>query len=172
MPFMDEDRKNNRRINQNALDKEVRQTLAFLFATSKSPQKRLQHYEVSLKFIKPDWSHKVTPNWLRNRHLRTWNSANHMDRYDLETIRSYYGVLVGALNKELVTYARFPIFETRLRQLRHYMDSQKPRGFRQLWKDNRDSLNYYTFWGVIIFGLLSVFLAFFSLAVSVAETVA
>jgi hypothetical protein len=130
MPFMDEDRKNNRRINQNALDKEVRQTWAFLFATSKSPQKRLQHYEVSLKFIKPDWSHKVTPNWLRNRHLRTWNSANHMDRYDLETIRSYYGVLVGALNKELVTYARFPIFETRLRQLRHYMDSQKPRGLR------------------------------------------
>jgi hypothetical protein len=52
------------------------------------------------------------------------------------------------------------------------MGSQKPRGLRQLWKDNRDSLNYYTFWGVIIFGLLSVFLGFFSLAVSVAQTIA
>jgi hypothetical protein len=52
------------------------------------------------------------------------------------------------------------------------MDNEKPRGFRQLWKDNRDSLNYYTFWGVIILGGLSVALALFSLAVSVAQTVA
>jgi len=52
------------------------------------------------------------------------------------------------------------------------MDSRKPRGLSQLWKDNRDSLNYYTFWGVIILGGLGVFLAICSLAVSVAQTVA
>jgi hypothetical protein len=41
---------------------------------------------------------------------------------------------------------------------------------RQLWRDNRDSSNYYTFWLVVAFGLLSVTLAMFSLAVSVAQT--
>jgi hypothetical protein len=52
------------------------------------------------------------------------------------------------------------------------MDTQEPRGLRQLWRDNRDSLNYFTFWGVIIFGVSSVFLALFSLAVGIAQTVA
>jgi hypothetical protein len=84
----------------------------------------------------------------------------------------YEHIVESSANKEPLLYSQFPLFETRLRQLRHYMDSQKPRGLRQLWKDNRDSLNYYTFWGVIIFGVLSVVLAMFSLAVSVAQTVA
>jgi hypothetical protein len=35
------------------------------------------------------------------------------------------------------------------------MDSQKPQGLRQLWEDSRDSLNYYTFWGVITFSSVS-----------------
>jgi hypothetical protein len=78
----------------------------------------------------------------------------------------------ASLNGLPVSYDQFPLFETRLRQLRRYMDSQKPRGLRQLWKDNRDSLGYYTFWGVIIFGGLTVVLALFSLSVSVAQTVA
>jgi hypothetical protein len=85
---------------------------------------------------------------------------------------AYDDVATMSSNKQPIPYARFPLFETRLRQLRHYMDGQKPRGFRQLWKDNRDSLNYYTFWGVIVFGGLSVILALFSLAVSIAQTVA
>ena len=69
-------------------------------------------------------------------------------------------------------YSGFIIFENRIRQLVFYMNTQKPQGLRQLWRDKRDTLNYYTFWGVIIFGGLSVFLALFSLAVSVAQTVA
>jgi hypothetical protein len=48
------------------------------------------------------------------------------------------------------------------------MDSQKPRGIRQLWRGKSDVLNYYTFWGVITFGALSVFLALASLAVGIA----
>jgi len=52
------------------------------------------------------------------------------------------------------------------------MDTQKPTSFWQLWKDKRDRLNYYTFLAVIIFGSLSIVLAFFSLAVSIAQTYA
>jgi hypothetical protein len=76
----------------------------------------------------------------------------------------------AALNKTSISFAEFPVLETRLRQLRHYMDTQRPRGIRQLWRDNRDSSNYYTFWLVVGFGLLSVTLAMFSLAVSAAQT--
>jgi hypothetical protein len=88
------------------------------------------------------------------------------------TDEGYQRILTASLNKNTIPYSQFPAFETRLRQLRSYMDSQKPRGIRQLWHDNRDSLNYYTFWGVIIFGGLSVFLALFSLAVGIAQAVA
>ena len=51
------------------------------------------------------------------------------------------------------------------------MDGQKTPSLHQLWKDNRASLNYYTPWGVIVFGGggFSV-LALFSLAVGVAQT--
>lgn len=78
--------------------------------------------------------------------------------------------LVG--KHDQLRYSDFPVLENRLRQLRHYMDSQKPLTLWQLWKDKRDTLNYYTFWGVIFFGGLSVFLALFSLAVSIAQAVA
>ena len=72
-----------------------------------------------------------------------------------------YQILTAALTKAPILYSEFPIFETRLRQLRHYIDSPKPPGLRHIWRDKRDSLSYYTFWGVIIFGLLSVFIVFF-----------
>lgn len=49
-------------------------------------------------------------------------------------------------------HSEFRFCENRVRQLKYYMDSQKRQGFRQLWRDKRDALNYYTFWGVIIFG--------------------
>jgi len=89
------------------------------------------------------------------------------------TLKDAYAQSASAYStKTPLSYDHFPVFEARLRQLRLHMDNQKPRGLRQLWRDNRDSLNYYTFWGVIIFGVLSVILAMFSLAVSVAQTVA
>ena len=49
---------------------------------------------------------------------------------------------------------------------------QKARKIRQLRKNNRDSLKYYTFCGDIVFGGLSVVLALFSLTMSIAQTVA
>ncbi len=68
-------------------------------------------------------------------------------------------------------FDRFPYFGDRLRQLKTYMDMQKPRTFRQMWKDSRDSTSWWTFWAVLFFGGASVFLALASLSVSIAQTV-
>jgi hypothetical protein len=170
--------KDRRRINRFVLDKEVAQSWAFLFVTSRNSKTRSQNYDEFLESSVPKWLDDTSPKWLRSLHLGTLiegdegDEDNDDDVYFYVLTYNYRRVLGAALNKDPVSYAQFPVFETRLRQLQHYMGSQKPRGLRQLWKDNRDSLNYYTFWGVIVFGLLSVFLAFFSLAVSVAQTVA
>lgn len=83
-----------------------------------------------------------------------------------------YQIKLALQNKSELPYTHFGPLEHRVRVLREYMDKQKPRGFRQLWRDSRDSSSYYKFWGVIIFGAVSVFLATASLAVSIAQTYA
>lgn len=72
--------------------------------------------------------------------------------------------------RERLSYSQFPIYGDRIRQLRAYMDTQQPRGLRALWRDKRNSNSYYTFWFVVIFGSLSVFLGTCALAVSIAQT--
>ena len=84
----------------------------------------------------------------------------------------YDAIRKSALRGESLEYSSFPIYEQRLRELRAYMDSIKPQGIHQLLRDNRDSLTYYTFWGVIVFGTLSVVIAVFGLGISAAQTVA
>jgi hypothetical protein len=159
--------------------RELFQSWAMLFSTEQDLNKRIEEYE---KLAQPEWMledetgdaksdnstkpHSSIFTEYKNKHL-----GLDIGPWSLDST-CYQHILTASLSKNSIPYAHFPVFETRLRQLRHYMDSQKPRGFRQLWHDKRDSLNYYTFWGVIIFGGVSVFLAFFSLAVSVAQTVA
>ncbi len=159
--------------------RELYQSWAMLFATDQDLKKRTDEYD---KLPRPQWM-------VESEHGEVLNDANNKSNSDLLTdyrnkhlglnigrwsqdSTSYHDILTPSLNKNLIPYAHFPVFETRLRQLRHYMDNQKPRGFRQLWYDKRDSLNYYTFWGVIVFGSVSVFLAMFSLAVSMSQTIA
>lgn len=72
--------------------------------------------------------------------------------------------------RERLSYSQFPIYGNRIRQLRAYMDTQQPRGLRALWRDKRNSNSYYTFWFVVVFGSLSVFLGTCALAVSIAQT--
>ena len=71
-----------------------------------------------------------------------------------------------------VPYSYFGRYEDRLRVLRHYMDTRKPTGLRNLWHDRRDSLTYWTFWAVITFGGLSVVLAALGLAVGIIQAYA
>ena len=141
------------------MNDELEQTWAFLYATSKYPKQRRSFYE---RLPRPPWADDGAPEWMKNQQTGQPQGIE----------EPYQHILRVASKKGFVPYAQFPIFETRLRQLRHYMDNQKPRGFRQLWVDRRDSLNYYTFWGVIIIGVLAILLALVSLAVSIAQAVA
>ena len=74
-------------------------------------------------------------------------------------------------NTNLMRFDRCGIFENRVRILKAYMDMQKPSGLRALWRDKRDSGQWYTFWLVSILGGISILLALASLAVSIAQTV-
>lgn len=53
----------------------------------------------------------------------------------------------------------FPILRSRLAILSHQMSNMKPRGWKELWKDRRDSANWFTFWAVIVIGGAGVLLA-------------
>jgi hypothetical protein len=72
----------------------------------------------------------------------------------------------------MLSYSDFPIYEGRLRILMAYMNSRKPRNLRQLRKDSRDTLNYWTFWVAVIAGSITVFLAFSAVLIAIVQTVA
>lgn len=63
-----------------------------------------------------------------------------------------------------------PFFGDRLRLLTLMLQEQKPKGLWQLWRDSRGTIQWWTFWLVLIFGASSLILAFGSLAVSDAQT--
>ena len=73
---------------------------------------------------------------------------------------------------ETTSYLQFPIHQHRIRALKQYMDQQKARSLRDLWRDKRDTLSWYTFWAVIIIGGVGLLLTLASLGVSSAQTAA
>lgn len=69
-------------------------------------------------------------------------------------------------------YSSYPIFGQRLRELHQYMEKQRPKNLRQLWKDRRDTVGFWAFWAVVAVGGLSILLALISIAISSAQVVA
>ncbi len=91
--------------------------------------------------------------------------------WHLENILTPYPALVGE-NESMRSFSHFPRFSSRLREIKFYMDNQKPSGWYQMWEDKRDRVQYVTFWAVLVFGTISITLALISIAVSSAQTVA
>ena len=140
------------------MSREVRHSWSILFTTANVCTRRnIANYN---QMPKRTWMTGAGGDFQRSKHLSTFDEMFYLT--DGRTPKQ--GILKP--------YSEFIIFENRIQQLVHYMDTQKPQGLRQLWKDKRDTLSYYTFWGVIIIGGMSVFLALFSLAVSIAQMVA
>jgi hypothetical protein len=55
----------------------------------------------------------------------------------------------------------FPILRSRIATLNYHLSSRKPRTWKDLWRDKRDSAQWFTFWAVLIiggFGLLFSFI--------------
>lgn len=63
----------------------------------------------------------------------------------------------------------FPHLRTRLFRLSAYLDERKPRRWRELWLDNRDSASWLTFWAVILIGGIGLLLAFIQVVLQVAQ---
>jgi hypothetical protein len=83
--------------------------------------------------------------------------------------RSFEGTL-----QEESTYSSqddFPMFGQRLAKLQEFNLRQQPSKLRDLWRDRRDPLQWYTFWAVLIFGSFSLLLTLFQLIVAVAQLV-
>ena len=91
--------------------------------------------------------------------------------WHLENILIPYPTLLGE-SESMRSFSHFPRFGSRLRELKFYMDNQRPSGWYQIWKDKRDRVQYVTFWAVLMFGTISIILALISIAVSSAQTVA
>ncbi|KAL8861044.1 MAG: hypothetical protein Q9178_002557 [Gyalolechia marmorata] len=66
----------------------------------------------------------------------------------------------------------FPMLGQRLAKLQQFNLRQQPSKLRDLWRDRRNPLQWYTFWAVLIFGSASLLLAFLQLCVATAQLVA
>ena len=53
----------------------------------------------------------------------------------------------------------FPVYRSRLAVLIYHLNARKPRSWKQLWQDKRDSASWLTFWVVLIFGGVGLLLA-------------
>jgi hypothetical protein len=52
----------------------------------------------------------------------------------------------------------FPVLRARLAILQQQLLSVKPTSWRAVWKDKRDTVQWHTFWAVIVFGGLGIVL--------------
>ena len=91
--------------------------------------------------------------------------------WHLENILLPYPQFFGE-SDSMRSFSSFPRFEPRLRELKFYLDNQKPSGWYQMWKDKRDKVQYVTFWAVLVFGTVGIVLALASLAVGIAQAAA
>lgn len=46
----------------------------------------------------------------------------------------------------------FSVLRPRILRINHYLDNRKPKGWRELWLDRRDSAEWMAFWTVLVFG--------------------
>ena len=65
----------------------------------------------------------------------------------------------------------FPIFGPRLLKLQGYNLRRQPSKFRDLWRDRRNPLQWYTFWAVLIIGGLGIILSAVQVGVATAQLI-
>jgi len=63
----------------------------------------------------------------------------------------------------------FPILGNRLLPLMQHLSQRRPRTWRELWNDKRDSASWFTFWAVLIIGGVGLMLAFVQVVLQAVE---
>ncbi|KAL6692954.1 hypothetical protein J3F84DRAFT_381179 [Trichoderma pleuroticola] len=69
--------------------------------------------------------------------------------------------------RETYSQVDFPIFSQRLKRLQLFMDGIQPNKIMSIWYDRRDRRLWWTFWTVLIFGCVTIFLTLVSIALAV-----
>lgn len=64
----------------------------------------------------------------------------------------------------------FPHFGSRLLAVQQYNLRQQPRRIRDLWRDRRNPLQWYTFWAVLWVGGITIVLALLQLVAGIIQT--
>ena len=88
------------------------------------------------------------------------------------SLNSFYTSRINAQLTERDFCGHFPTFKQRIYLLERYMLQQRAKTLKDLWRDRRDKLSWYTFWAVIIIGGFGLILTIASLGISTAQTVA
>ena len=129
---------------------------------------------------KPMTNGQRVRRWIRRRRtLASYIDVNNVDMYtDIGShlCHTYIHASPAYGNHSRLTqapsYKQFPTYERKIRILKSYMAQQKARTLRDLWRDRRDTLSWYTFWAVLVVGGAGLILTLASLGVSTAQTVA
>ena len=88
-----------------------------------------------------------------------------------EDIWSHIGPLTyrEAPMEQIQLFESYGIYADRLRALDAYMQRWKPRGLRGLWRDHRDSYQWWTLWTVIVLGGVGLMVSVLTLGVGIAQ---
>ena len=88
-----------------------------------------------------------------------------------ESCRNFDGLEFGPL-QELDVYSvgiDFPLLGHRFRKLEEFSLRQSPSRLRDVWRDFRSPLQWYTFWAVIAFGIAAVLLGIIQVIISAGQ---
>ncbi|KAF2678547.1 hypothetical protein K458DRAFT_316608 [Lentithecium fluviatile CBS 122367] len=78
----------------------------------------------------------------------------------------------GDLIRELESYSLhkdFPILRYKLAMLAQHFSNRRPRTWKELWNDKRDSASWFTFWAVLVIGGIGIFLAFVQVVLQIVQ---
>jgi len=88
------------------------------------------------------------------------------------TTKIWLGIYPGPSDKETYSLPRdFPILRYRLSVLQGHLSNTTSRTWVQLWRDNRDSANWLTFWAVILFGAFGSLMALLQVILQLVQLV-
>ena len=63
----------------------------------------------------------------------------------------------------------FPVLRCKIAVIINRLSNKRPRTWKQIWSDRRDSPNWYTFWALLLFGGVGMTLAFIQVMLQIVE---
>ncbi|KAF8456458.1 hypothetical protein BDZ91DRAFT_852620 [Kalaharituber pfeilii] len=157
------------------LTDEIARTFAFLFNSNSASRRIFNKFQASQKDLKP-----ITPSlrmrrrmigeiWTAEDPLMNPNMADWGNIPETNTTRML-NVIQGMRGRVRGIYklSHFPYFGQRLLVLERYLNEMKPTSWRELLKDSRDQLQYYTFMIAVVVFVMTVL----GLILSVLQTIA